>query len=191
VADDLPVLGFATRDELAAWLDREAATSPGIWLKLAKKGSGVGSVTYQESVELGLAYGWIDGQRRALDDRFFLQRFTPRTSTSRWSRINRDKAEALIEAGGMKPAGLAAVDRARADGRWERAYHGARAITVPDDLQEALDASPEAAGFFATLDGANRYAILYRVGDAKKPETRARRIATFVAMLARGEKIHG
>ena len=162
----------------------------GVWLQLAKKGAGVTSVSYAEVVEVGLAYGWIDGQKRALDDRFWLQRFTPRTRTSRWSRINRDKAVALIETGRMQPDGLAAVEQAKADGRWERAYEGASTITVPEDLQRALDANPDAAAFFATLDGTNRYAILYRVGDCKKPETRARRIETFVAMLARGERIH-
>jgi uncharacterized protein YdeI (YjbR/CyaY-like superfamily) len=191
VVDDLPVLQFATREALAEWLERNAARSPGVWLKLAKKGAGVETVTYDESIELGLAYGWIDGRRRGLDDRFFLQHFTRRGPRSRWSRINRDKAVELIKAGAMTQAGMAAVEQAKADGRWERAYEGARTITVPDDLQQALDANPQAAAFFATLDGANRYAILYRVGDARKQETRARRIETFVGMLARGEKIHG
>jgi uncharacterized protein YdeI (YjbR/CyaY-like superfamily) len=189
--DDLPVRHFATREELAAWLAEHCETSPGCWLKLAKKGAGVASVSYAEAVEQGLAHGWIDGQTRALDEQFWLQRFTPRGPRSRWSRINRDKAVVLIQAGAMAPAGLAAVERAKADGNWERAYEGASTIAVPDDLQRELDVNPEAAAFFATLDGANRYAILYRIGDAKKPETRARRIEKFVGMLARGEKIHG
>jgi uncharacterized protein YdeI (YjbR/CyaY-like superfamily) len=190
MADDLPVLHFATRDALEAWLAEHGQHAPGVWLKLARKGSDVTSVTYAEAIELGLACGWIDGQKRPLDDRFWLQRFTPRGARSRWSRINRDKAVALIEAGRMTPAGLAAVEQAKADGRWDRAYEGASTITVPDDLQRALDVNPHAAAFFATLDGTNRYAVLYRVGDCKKPETRARRIEKFVAMLARGERIH-
>jgi uncharacterized protein YdeI (YjbR/CyaY-like superfamily) len=190
MADDLPVHRFASRDELADWLGANAETSRGIWLEICKKGSAAVSVSYADAVELALCHGWIDGQKRALDDDVWLQRLTPRTAQSRWSRINRDKAIALIEAGRMAPAGLAAVEQARADGRWDRAYEGARTITVPDDLQRALAAEPAAAAFFATLDGSNRYAILYRIGDAKKPETRARRIERFVAMLARGEKIH-
>jgi uncharacterized protein YdeI (YjbR/CyaY-like superfamily) len=189
--DELPVRHFSTRDELAAWLSEHGETSQGCWLKIAKKGAGVESVSYADAVELGLAYGWIDGQKGVLDEAFWLQRFTPRGPKSRWSRINRDKAVELIEAGAMAPTGLAAVERARADGRWERAYEGASTITVPDDLQRELDANPEAAAFFATLDRTNRYAILYRIGDAKKPETRARRIEKFVGMLARGEKLHG
>jgi uncharacterized protein YdeI (YjbR/CyaY-like superfamily) len=190
MADDLPVLHFESREALEAWLAEHGEHAPGVWLKLAKKGAAVGSVSYGEAVELGLMCGWIDGQKRALDGDFWLQRFTPRTPRSRWSRINRDKAVELIEAGRMTPAGLAAVEQAKADGRWERAYEGASTITVPDDLRQALDASPEAAAFFETLDGINRYAVLYRVGDCKKPETRARRIEKFVAMLARGERIH-
>jgi uncharacterized protein YdeI (YjbR/CyaY-like superfamily) len=190
MADDLPVVHFETREALEAWLAEQGEHAPGVWLKLARKGSGIRSVSYDEAVELGLACGWIDGQKRALDAAFWLQRFTPRTPSSRWSRINRDKAVELIAAGRMTPAGLAAVEQAKADGRWERAYEGASSITVPDDLREALDANPEAAAFFETLDGTNRYAVLYRVGDCKKPETRARRIETFVAMLARGERIH-
>jgi uncharacterized protein YdeI (YjbR/CyaY-like superfamily) len=190
MADDLPVHRFASRDELADWLERNAETSRGIWLEICKKGSDAVSVSYADAIELGLCHGWIDGQKRALDDDVWLQRFTPRTAKSRWSRINRDKATELIEAGRMAPAGLAAVEQARADGRWGRAYEGARTISVPDDLQRALDADPAAAAFFSTLDAGNRYAILYRIGDAKKPETRARRIERFVGMLARGEKIH-
>jgi uncharacterized protein YdeI (YjbR/CyaY-like superfamily) len=190
VGDDLPVLRCADRAELAAWLEEHACSSRGVWLQLAKKGGGAASVTYEEAVDLGLVYGWIDGQKRPLDDAHWLQRFTPRGPRSRWSRINRDRATALIEAGAMRPPGLAAVEQARANGNWDRAYAGARAIEVPDDLQRALDADPAAAAFFATLDGANRYAVLYRIGDAKKPETRARRIATFVEMLARGGKLH-
>jgi uncharacterized protein YdeI (YjbR/CyaY-like superfamily) len=190
MADELPVLHFDTRAALAAWMSEHAADAAGIWLKLAKKDAGISSVTYAEAIELGLCHGWIDGQKRALDERFWLQRFTPRTPTSRWSRINRDKAAELLGSAEMTPAGIAAIEQAQADGRWERAYEGARTIAVPDDLQRALDANPQAATCFATLDGANRYAVLYRVGDCKKPETRARRIETFVAMLARGERLH-
>jgi uncharacterized protein YdeI (YjbR/CyaY-like superfamily) len=190
VADELPVLHFRSREALAAWLAEHCEQAPGCWLKLARAGAGADSVSYAEAIELGLAHGWIDGQKRALDDEFWLQRFTPRGPRSRWSRINRDKAVALIESGRMTPPGLAAVEQAKADGRWERAYEGAATITVPDDLRRALDASSEAAAFFATLDGSNRYAVLYRIGEAKKPETRARRIEKFVAMLERGETLH-
>jgi uncharacterized protein YdeI (YjbR/CyaY-like superfamily) len=161
-----------------------------VWLKLAKAGTGIASVTYAEALEVALCHGWIDGQKGGFDDEFWLQRFTPRKPRSRWSRINRDKATALIERGEMEPAGLREVDAAKADGRWDAAYEGQRTATVPEDLQRALDANPAAAAFFSTLDGANRYAILYRVQDAKKPETRARRIDKYVAMLAAGEKLH-
>ena len=187
---DLPILRFASREEWRAWLAAEQATSAGVWLKLAKAGTGIASVTYAEALEVALCHGWIDGQKGGFDDEFWLQRFTPRKPRSRWSRINRDKATALIERGEMEPAGLREVDAAKADGRWDAAYEGQRTATVPDDLQRALDANPAAAAFFSTLDGANRYAILYRVQDAKKPETRARRIDKYVAMLAAGEKLH-
>jgi uncharacterized protein YdeI (YjbR/CyaY-like superfamily) len=190
VGDDLPVLLFESYDALAGWLAEHSESAPGCWLKLAKKGARTRSVSYAEAIELGLAHGWIDGQKAALDSDFWLQRFTPRGPTSRWSKINREKAVALIESGRMTPAGLVAVEQAKADGRWERAYEGAATITVPDDLQQALDANPEAAAFFETLDGSNRYAVLYRIGDAKKAETRARRIEKFVAMLARHETLH-
>ena len=190
MADDLPILLFATPPDLEAWLEENHAQGDGFWLKVAKKGSGERSVTYAEALELALCFGWIDSQKRGHDERFFLQRFTPRRPRGKWSRINRDKVEELIAAGAMRPAGLAEVEAAKADGRWEAAYAGQRTAGVPDDLQRELDASEAAREFFATLDSANRYAILYRLDDAKKPETRQRRLRKFVAMLERGEKIH-
>jgi uncharacterized protein YdeI (YjbR/CyaY-like superfamily) len=182
---------FATPAELEAWLKREGASSDGVWLKIAKKDSGVRSVSYAEALEVALCFGWIDSQKRGFDEECFLQRFTPRRPRGRWSRINREKAEGLIESGQMRPAGLAEVEAARADGRWEDAYEGQRSAAVPADLQRELDARPAAREFFATLDSANRYAIVYRLGEAKKPETRERRLRKFVEMLERGEKVHG
>jgi uncharacterized protein YdeI (YjbR/CyaY-like superfamily) len=190
VAAELPVHLFADRTEMEAWLEENHASSEGIWLKLAKKGASEPSVTYYEAVELGLCFGWIDSQVRRFDDQHYLQRFTPRRPRGRWSKINREKAEALIAAGKMRPAGLAEVEAAKADGRWETAYEGQRTAKVPTDLQRELDANQAAAEFFASLDSANRYAIVYRLDDAKKPETRERRLRKFVAMLERGEKIH-
>jgi uncharacterized protein YdeI (YjbR/CyaY-like superfamily) len=187
---DLPIVSFASREEWRAWLAGEHGTSTGVWLKLAKAGSDNASVSYAEALEVALCYGWIDGQKAGLDSDRWLQRFTPRKPRGRWSRINRDKATALIERGEMEPAGLREVEAAKADGRWDAAYAGQRTATVPEDLQQALDANPAAAEFFATLDSANRYAVLYRVQDAKKPETRARRIEKYVAMLAAREKLH-
>ena len=157
---------------------------------MAKKDSGIESVRYPEVLESALCFGWIDGRRQALDERYFLQRFTPRRSRSKWSRINRETAERLIAEGRMAAAGLAEVERAKADGRWEAAYHGQKSITVPDDLQRELDARPKAKAFFAELSSQNRYAILYRLQDAKKPETRARRLEKFVGMLEAGETIY-
>ncbi|HYJ22310.1 MAG TPA: YdeI/OmpD-associated family protein [Solirubrobacterales bacterium] len=190
MADELPTLLFATPPDLEAWLEENYGQSEGFWLKVAKKGSGERSVTYAEALELALCFGWIDSQKRGLDEKFFLQRFTPRRPRGRWSRINRDKVEGLLAAGTMRPAGLAEVEAAKADGRWEAAYEGQRTAKVPADLQRELDASEAAREFFATLDSANRYAILYRLDEAKKPETRERRLRKFVAMLERGEKIH-
>ncbi|MBS1879705.1 MAG: YdeI/OmpD-associated family protein [Actinobacteria bacterium] len=190
MADDLPTIRFADRQQLEAWLEENATASAGIWLKIAKKGAAEPSVTYAEAVELALCFGWIDSQKRGFDEEHFLQRFTPRRPGGRWSKINREKAGALLAEGAMRPAGLAEVEAAKGDGRWEAAYESARTATVPADLQRALDASPAAAAFFAELDGANRYAILYRLDEAKKPETRGRRLRKFVAMLERGEKIH-
>jgi uncharacterized protein YdeI (YjbR/CyaY-like superfamily) len=188
--DELPILLFATPAELEAWLEESHAKSRGLWLKIAKKGTEPPSVTYAEALELALCFGWIDSQKRSLDERHFLQRFTPRRPGGRWSKINREKAERLFAAGAMRPAGLAEVEAAKADGRWEAAYEGQRAAQVPGDLRRELDANPAAAEFFAELNSANRYAIVYRLGDAKKPETRERRLRKFVAMLERGEKIH-
>jgi uncharacterized protein YdeI (YjbR/CyaY-like superfamily) len=159
-------------------------------MEIAKKGTGVESVTHAEALEVAICFGWIDGQRKALDETYFLQRFTPRRPRSKWSKINRAKATELIERGEMRPAGLEEVERAKADGRWDAAYDSHSTATVPPDLQQALDANPKAKEFFATLNSQNRYAILYRVGDAKRPETRARRIAQFVEMLAKGETLH-
>ncbi|HLM06474.1 MAG TPA: YdeI/OmpD-associated family protein [Blastococcus sp.] len=187
---DLPVRDFPDQAALEAWLDTEGATADGVYVKLAKKGAGVPSVTYAELVESCLCFGWIDGQSRRLDDRFYLQRITPRRARSVWSQKNVDAVEALILAGRMRPAGLAAVDAARADGRWERAYAGSATITVPDDLAAALAAEPAAQREFEALDGANRYAVLWRVHTAASPETRAKRISTLVQMLAEGRRLH-
>lgn len=187
---DLPILAFASRAAFEEWLEAEHAVSPGLWLKFAKKGSGVESVTYPEARDAALCFGWIDGQKASLDETYWLLRFTPRTPRSKWSQINRERVAELTAEGRMRPAGLAEVERAKADGRWERAYASPRNAAVPEDLQAALDADPAAAEFFAGLDGRNRYAILYRIGDAKRPQTRAARIEKFVAMLGRGEKLH-
>lgn len=181
---------FASASDWQAWLDERHEASDGVWLRIAKKASGIESVTHPEALEVALCYGWIDGKRLSLDDDWFLQHFTPRRARSRWSKINREKALELIERGAMKPAGLREVERAKADGRWDAAYESPRNATMPDDLARALDANPAAKEFFETLTGQNRYAILYRVQDAKRPETRARRIEEFVAMLARGEKLY-
>jgi len=184
---DLPTLPFASAEAFRAWLTERHDSSDGLWLAIAKKGSGVASVTYDEAVEIALCFGWIDSQKGKLDDSYYVQRFTPRRSRSPWSKTNRARAEALIERGEMTGAGLAEIERARSDGRWDAAYDGQKTATVPDDLRRALDVNPEAAAFFATLDSRNRYAILYRVQDAKRPATRAARIETFVAMLAAGD----
>jgi uncharacterized protein YdeI (YjbR/CyaY-like superfamily) len=187
---DLPVLAFPDQAAFEAWLEAEGATAPGVYVKLAKKGAGVPSVTYAEIVESALCFGWIDGRSNRLDDHFYLQRMTPRRAKSVWSQKNVDAVEALTLAGRMRPAGLAAVEAARADGRWERAYAGSATITVPDDLAEALAAEPAAQKEFEVLDGANRYAVLWRVHTATTPATRAKRIATLVQMLAEGRRIH-
>ncbi len=191
MAGDLPILLFASPGKLEAWLEENHAGSEGLWLKIGKKGSGVQSVTYAEALELALCFGWIDSQKRGFDEAHFLQRFTPRRPRGRWSRINRDKAAELIASGRMRVAGLAEVETAKADGRWEAAYAGQSTAEVPGDLQRELDRNEAAREFFATLDSANRYAILHRLEEAKKPETRERRLRKFVGMMERGERIHG
>ena len=187
---DLPIEAFASEAKWERWLAKNHESPDGIWVKFAKKGTGVPTVTYAEALRVALAYGWIDGQSKGFDETYYLQRFTPRRARSKWSKINRASAEAMIAAGEMKPSGLREVERAKADGRWDAAYDSPSTATVPDDLQAELDRNPRAAEAFAGLNGSNRYAILYGIQDAKKPETRARRIAKFVAMLNEGKKPH-
>jgi len=187
---DLPTIHFESPQEWEAWLEENHATSEGLWIKLAKKDSGIASVSYQEALDAALCFGWIDGQKASFDDQFWLQRFTPRGPKSKWSQINREKANQLTAQGRMRARGLAEVEAAKRDGRWDEAYAGQRTITVPDDLQKKLNENPKAREFFANLDSANRYAILYRIHEAKKPETRAQRIDKFIAMLNEGKKIH-
>jgi uncharacterized protein YdeI (YjbR/CyaY-like superfamily) len=189
LSDELPILTFAGPAEWEEWLEANHGLV-GVRVKIAKKASGIESVRYPEVLDVALCFGWIDGVRNALDDEYFLQKFSPRTKRSNWSRINVDKATALIESGRMRPPGLAEVERAQADGRWAAAYEGQKKMEVPADLQAELDARPAAAEFFAQLGSQNRYAILYRLHDAKRPETRARRLEKFVGMLERGETLH-
>jgi uncharacterized protein YdeI (YjbR/CyaY-like superfamily) len=188
--DDLPILEFPDQAAWERWLAAEHERSRGVWLKMAKKASGIVTVTHPEALEEALCYGWIDGQRNPHDEVFFLQRFTPRRPRSKWSQINRDKALELIEQGRMKPAGLAQIEAAKQDGRWEAAYAPQSRLEIPEDFQRALDENPAAKEFFATLRGVRRYSFIYRIADAKRPETRARRIREFVAMLAEGRTHH-
>ena len=178
-----PVVFFASPAQMEAWLEEHGESSDGIWLKFAKKGSGIPSVVYADAVEVALCHGWIDGQARRLDEQHYLQRFTPRRPRSKWSRINREKAERLIAESRMRPAGLREIERAREDGRWDDAYDSPTTATVPDDFQQALDADPGAREFFESLGSTKRYSFLYRIADAKRPETRARRIAEYVELL--------
>jgi uncharacterized protein YdeI (YjbR/CyaY-like superfamily) len=187
---ELPTHAFADPGAFSRWLATNHGTSRGVWLRLAKKASGIPSVTYAEALDVALAWGWIDGQKRLGEEASWLQKFSPRRARSTWSQINRDKATALIAAGTMQPPGLAEVERAQRDGRWDAAYAAPGRAAVPEDLAAALAANPRAAAFFAMLDAANRYSVLFRIQIAKKPETRAKRIKHFVAMLARHEKIH-
>ncbi len=186
----LPICAFASTQAWESWLAEHHQAANGVWLKLAKKGSGIDSVTYAAAVEGALCYGWIDGQAASYDDTYWLQRFTPRGPKSVWSKVNRATALRLIAADRMAPAGLAAVEAAQRDGRWERAYDPPSTAAVPADFQQALDSHPAAAAFYASLNSTNRYAMLYRIQDAKKPETRARRIEKFLGMLLRQEKLY-
>lgn len=187
---ELPRLPFENKKKWADWLAKQHDKSVGVWLKIAKKDAGISSVTYEEALDVALCYGWIDGQKRGFDDQYWLQKFTPRGPQSIWSKINTEKAERLIASGEMKPAGLKAIELARQDGRWEKAYEGQKTITVPADFQAALDKNKKAKALFATLNSINRYAILFRIHNAKRQETRARKIRQFVEMLERSEKIH-
>ena len=187
---ELSIIPFASAGAWGAWLEENHATSDGLWLKFARKGSGIESVSFAEALNVALCYGWIDSQANGFDDHYWLQRFTPRRPRSKWSKRNRDKATRLIAEGRMKPAGLREVERARADGRWDAAYDPQSTATVPADLRRELEKDVEASEFFATLDSANRYAILHRIQDARRPETRARRIEKYVAMLHEGKKLH-
>lgn len=188
--DALPILGFADQASFETWLEEQHARSGGLWLKIAKKGADIGSVSYDQALEAAICFGWIDGQKGGLDDDYWLQRFTPRKPRSKWSKVNTEKAAALIAAGRMRPAGQREVDLAKADGRWEAAYHSQATATVPADFAAALAEDERASAFFATLNSANRYAILYRIAEAKRPETRAKRIAGFVAMLREHKQLH-
>lgn len=185
-----PRLIFLDQNEWEIWLTENGGTSAGIWMRLAKKGAAQSTVTYAQAVESALCHGWIDGQKQAESEAYWLQRFTRRSAKSIWSRLNTERAEALVAAGRMLPAGMREIERAKQDGRWAAAYASPGNSVVPDDLQAALDANPQARAFFATLNGSNRYAILFRIQNAKKPATRARKIEEFVGMLTRGETIH-
>jgi uncharacterized protein YdeI (YjbR/CyaY-like superfamily) len=187
----LPILAFADAPAFDAWLALQGAIAPGLWLRLAKQGAAKRTLTRSEAIDAALCHGWIDGQLDAYDEHYWLIRFTPRKARSKWSELNRQRATRLLAEGRMRPAGLAQIETAKSDGRWERAYAPASAAESPPDLAAALDANPKAAAFFATLKGANRYAILYRIGAVKTPEARARKIAQFIAMLERSETIHG
>ena len=190
-AKDLPILEFPHRSAWGRWLEEHHESSAGVWLKIAKKGSGGTTVTFPEALEEAIRCGWIDGQKGAHDDSFWLQRFGPRGPRSKWSQVNRRKATELIEQGRMRPAGIAQVEAAKQDGRWEAAYAPQSTVIVPDEFRRALDANPKANEFFAKLKRSERYSFLYRIYDAKRPETRARRIREYVAMLSEGKTIHG
>jgi uncharacterized protein YdeI (YjbR/CyaY-like superfamily) len=189
-AREAPVLALATKKAWLTWLEKHHATSSGVWLQIAKIGARKKSIARADALDVALCYGWIDGQAKSLDEDAYLQKFTPRRPGSIWSKINCDKVAVLIERGEMRPAGVAAIEQAKKNGRWDAAYAGPRTIVVPDDLQAALDGNDKAAAFFPTLSSRNRYAILFRIQTAKQAETRAKRIEQFVRMLAQHETIY-
>jgi uncharacterized protein YdeI (YjbR/CyaY-like superfamily) len=189
-ASDSPTRLFSSKEDWAAWLDRNHGVSTGLWLRIAKKGSNVQSVTYKDALDVALCYGWIDGQKKPESEETWLQRFVPRSPRSLWSKTNREKALALIATGEMKPAGWAAIEKAKQAGRWDTAYDSSSSAAVPGDLQAALDANPKARAFFETLDKRNRYAILWRIQTVRKAETREQKIVHFIGMLERNEKFH-
>jgi len=186
---ELPIKPFASKTKWADWLAKQHDKSAGVWLKLAKKDSGLASITYEEALDVALCYGWIDGQKKGFDDKYWLQKFTPRGPKSIWSKINTEKAERLIASGEMKSAGLKAIDAARQDGRWDAAYASQKNMIVPEDFQAALDKNKKAKASFATLKSAERYSFLFRIHHAKKPETRGKHIQKFIEMLEKGEKL--
>lgn len=187
---DYPLLTFENQSQWEDWLEVHHAEAQGIWAKMAKKGSGIPSITYAELVEAALCYGWIDGQSKSIDEQYWMQKFTPRKPNSKWSKINREKVEGLIAAGRMRPAGLQQVEKAKADGRWDAAYDPPSKASVPEDFQRELNQHPQAQEFFNTLNSTNRYAILYRIQTAKKPETRAARIQKIIEMLLAQQKFY-
>ncbi|HEX9133447.1 MAG TPA: YdeI/OmpD-associated family protein [Ktedonobacteraceae bacterium] len=189
-SDQLQVMPFETQQDWEAWLKEHHTDTKGIWLKLAKKAARTPSISYAEALDSALCYGWIDGQKAPFDDKYWLQKFTPRGARSIWSKVNCDKATALIADGRMQPAGLRQVELAKSDGRWEAAYESQSRITVPGDFQSELDNNPRAKEFFSTLDSGNRYAVLFRIQAAKKPETRSARIKKFIEMLSQHQKLH-
>src|SRR5215216_268768 len=186
---ELPIKPFASKTKWTDWLAKQQDKSAGVWLKLAKKDSGIDSITYEEALDVALCYGWIDGQKKGFDEQYWLQKFTPRGAKSIWSKINTEKAEKLISTGEMKPAGLRVIQAAKDDGRWNAAYASQKNISVPEDFQAALSKNEKAKDFFETLKSAERYSFLFRIHNAKKPETRAKRIQQFVEMLENGDKI--
>jgi len=187
---ELPILPFANKKKWTDWFVKQHDKSTGVWLKLAKKNTGIASITYEEALEVALCYGWIDGQKGSFDDQYWLQKFTPRGPKSIWSKINTEKVERLIKSGDMMPAGLKAIEAAKKDGRWDAAYASQKNIGIPEDFQSALEKSKKAKEFFATLKSSERYSFLFRIQTAKKAETRAKHIQQFVEMLARNEKFH-
>ena len=187
---ELPIVPFASQAKLADWYAKHHDTSAGVWLKLAKKDSGIASVTIAEALDLALCHGWIDGQRLPFDEKYYLQKYVPRGVKSTWSKINVANAERLIKSKQMKPAGLNAIEAAKSDGRWANAYDSQKNMPVPNDFQSALDGNKKAKAFFANLNSVNRYAILFRIHNAKKVETREKRIKQFVEMLEKNEKIY-
>jgi uncharacterized protein YdeI (YjbR/CyaY-like superfamily) len=188
--NDLPTVLFASEALWETWLEENFDTSQGVWLKIAKKGAEQPSVSYPEALDVALCFGWIDGQKNKFDDQYWLQKFTPRRARSIWSKVNQEKVATLIANGRMRDSGLKEIERAKSDGRWDAAYESQSRITMPEDLQAALDQNPDAKAFFEQLNSANRYAILHRIITAKKPETRKRNIDKFIAMLKAGEKLH-
>jgi len=189
-ADNLPIIAFATQQDWEEWLKEHHVDTRGVWLKIAKKDAGIPSVSYPEALEEALCYGWIDGQKATFDAQYYLQKFTPRRPKSIWSKVNCDKVAALLALGRMRAAGIRQVELAKADGRWEAAYDSQSKMTVPDDFQQELDNNEKAKEFFNTLNSVNRYAILFRIQTAKKPETRSARISKFIEMLSNNQKIY-